>query len=89
MHIKRGCTGRVHSILPTNIKTKPHTTSCQLRFGIEHVFNDEPNPLELIFNKVSFSYSTDFNENAVAERFFKEDKLIGTWRPWFNTDSER
>jgi len=89
LHIKRRCAGRLHQILATNNKQKPHTTSCQLRHGIEHVFNDEANPLNLIFDKVGFSYSTDFNENAVAERFFEEDKLIGSWRPWFNIDSER
>jgi len=27
--------------------------------------------------------------NAIAERFFEEDRLVGTWRPWFNIDSER
>jgi len=40
---------------------------------------------------VGFSYSTDSpdNANAVAERFYEEDRLVGTWRPWFNIDSER
>lgn len=61
----------------------------QLRHGIEHIFPDEQNPLELIFGSVGFSYRTDFDGNGVAERFFEEDRLIGNWRPWFNIDSER
>lgn len=89
LHIKRGSTGRLHEAQDGNRKAKPCTTSCQLRFGIEHVFPGEPNPLNLIFNSVGFSYRTDFAENAIAERFFEEDRLVGTWRPWFNIDSER
>lgn len=89
MHIKRGSLGRLHAPSPTNLKAKPRTTSCQLRHGIEHIFPDEQNPLELIFDSVGFSYRTDFDGNGVAERFFEEDRLIGNWRPWFNIDSER
>lgn len=89
LHIKRGSEGRLHKACPSNRKAKPRTTSCQLRHGIEHVFPDEENPLELIMKSVGFSYSHDFPSNAVAERFFEEDRLIGNWRPWFNVDSER
>ncbi len=89
LHIKRGSPGRLHKAHPGNVKAKPCTTSCQLRFGIEHVFPDEENPLNLIFRHVGFSYRTDFPENAIAERFFEEDRLVGIWRPWFNIDSER
>ena len=89
LHIKRGCEKRLHPALAGNIKAKPATTSCQLRFGIEHVFRDLETPLPLIYEKVGFSYSTDFDENAIAERFFEEDRLVGIWRPWFNIDSER
>lgn len=89
MHIKRGSPGRLHEALPDNRKAKPCTTSCQLRFGIEHVFPREGNPLEMIFNNVGFSYKTDFKKNAIAERFYEEDRLVGVWRPWFNIDSER
>jgi hypothetical protein len=89
LHIKRMKKGRLHNIPHTNEKQKPVTTSCQLRHGIEHVFKDDPNPLDIIFKKVGFSYSTEFPANAIAERFFTEDLLIGTWRPWFNVDSER
>lgn len=89
LHIKRGSPGRLHQAHPANHKAKPCTTSCQLRFGIEHVFANEINPLSLILQSVGFSYRTDFPENAIAERFFEEDRLVGIWRPWFNIDSER
>jgi hypothetical protein len=89
LHIKRDCPGQLHRVLADSRKLKPCTTSCQLRYGIEHVFRDEANPLEIIFRSVGFSYSTDFPDNAVAERFYREDLLVGTWRPWFNIDSER
>ena len=89
LHIKRGSPDRLHTAHPQNIKSKPCTTSCQLRFGIEHIFPSEQKPLELIFKSVGFSYRTDFADNAIAERFFEEDRLVGVWRPWFNIDSER
>jgi len=88
-HIKNGSTGRLHAPLHGNMKAKPATTSCQLRHGIEHVFPLEADPLSLIRANVGFSWNTDFPENAIAERFFEEDKLVGLWRPWFNIDSER
>ncbi|MEE9103142.1 GIY-YIG nuclease family protein [Pseudomonas nitroreducens] len=89
LHIKRGSPGRLHEPHPQHHKAKPNTTSCQLRWGIEHIFPNDPAPLELIGHCVGFSYRTDFAENAIAERFFEEDRLVGTWRPWFNIDSER
>ena len=89
LHIKRDCPGRLHQAHPENVKAKPNTTSCQLRFGIEHVFPNEENPLNVIFKCVGFSHRTDFPDNAIAERFFEEDRLVGIWRPWFNIDSER
>jgi hypothetical protein len=89
LHIKRKCLGRLHHIPATNEKQKAVTTSCQLRYGIEHIFKNHPKPLEIIYQSVGFSYTTDFNENAIAERFFTENRLIGTWKPWFNIDSER
>jgi hypothetical protein len=89
LHIKRGSPGRLHEAQPGNKKAKPCTTSCQLRFGIEHVFPVESDPLSVIFRNVGFSCRTDFPENAIAERFYEEDRLVGVWRPWFNVDSER
>ncbi len=79
---------RVHLAHPDNVKAKPKTTSCQLRFGIEHVFPNEADPLKVIFNCIGFSHR-EFPDNEIAERFFEEDRLVGIWRPWFNIDSER
>jgi hypothetical protein len=90
MHIRNGTSGRMHeSPNEKNEKIKPKTTSCQLRFGIEHVFNNEKKPLKLIHENIGFSYEVIDGDNAIVERFFKEDLLIGKWRPWFNIDSER
>lgn len=89
LHIKRGSPGRLHPTHEGNRKAKPYTTSCQVRWGIEHIFPTEQNPLTVILDNVGFSYRTDFDENAIAERFFEEDRLVGKWRPWFNVDSER
>ena len=88
LHIKRNSTGRLHTIPASNEKQKPVTTSCQLRYGIEHIFKNDPNPLKIIFNSVGFSYKK-FPLEEIAERFFMEDRLIGVWKPWFNVDSER
>ena len=85
----RGTNGRIHEFHPNGRKAKPRTTSCQLRFGIEHVFPMVKDPLGLIFQSVGFSFDDGFADNAVAERFFLETSLIGQWRPWFNVDSER
>lgn len=89
LHIKRKCVGRLHQIPATNEKQRAVTTSCQLRYGIEHIFREAESPLSIVFDNVGFSYTTNFPENAIAERFFTEDRLIGTWKPWFNVDSER
>lgn len=88
-HIKRKCPGRLHGNHPEFEKVTPMTTSCQLRFGIEHIFPNDDNPLRTICDFVGFSFSTHFRDNAIAERFFEEDRLVGIWRPWFNIDSER
>lgn len=89
LHLKRGSGERLHDPHPDHHKQKPKTTSCQLRWGIEHIFPDEKEPLDVIRDSVGFSYRTDFQDNAIAERFFTEDRLIGAWQPWFNIDSER
>jgi len=47
--------GQLHRVLVDNKKLKPCTTSCQLRYGIEHVFRTDPNPLAIIFHSVGFS----------------------------------
>lgn len=89
LHIKRGSPGRLHAAHPEYYKAVPVTTSCQLRWGIEHIFPQEPDPLGLILRSVGFSCRTDFPVDAIAERFFEEDRLVGHCRPWFNIDSER
>ncbi len=89
LHIKRKSLERLHAPHPEHHKATPNTTSCQLRWGIEHIFPNESNPLNVILDSVGFSYRTDFPDNAIAERFFEEDRLVGNWRPWFNIDSER
>src|SRR5690349_12508258 len=48
LHIKRKCQGRLHESHPLNWKAAPKTTSCQLRWGIEHIFPAENDPLQLI-----------------------------------------
>lgn len=88
-HIMLGTRGRRHEPQPHNRKAKPANSSCQLRRGIEHVFPNVSEPLDLIHSSVGFSFRDDFSDNAVAERFFEETRLIGLWRPWFNIDSER
>lgn len=88
-HIMRGSINRIHNIPESNEKQKAINSTCQLRYGIEHVFKNHCSPLEIINQKVGFSFTTKFPENAIAERFYTEDRLIGIWRPWFNVDSER
>ena len=89
LHIRRGSEGRLHEIPDSNEKQKAVTTSCQVRYGIEHIFKNDPSPLDILNEKVGFSFTTHFPQNATAERFYTEDRLIGIWRPWFNVDSER
>lgn len=89
LHLKRRSPGRLHSGTDNPKKVKPVTTSCQLRWGIEHIFPNDSEPLKTIENSVGFSWRTDFLDNPIAERFFEEDRMIGLWRPWFNIDSER
>jgi hypothetical protein len=92
-HLRRGSKLRLHHIAEDNRKVKPVATTCQLRHGIEHVFKNHPDPLDLIIKNVGFSIildlPKDYSENQVVLRFFMEDLLIGRWRPWFNIDSER
>ena len=89
LHIKSKSYGRLHEPHVEHHKAIPNTTSCQVRWGIEHIFPNKKDPLRLIRKSVGFLYRNDFANNAIAERFFEEDRLVGTWRPWFNIDSER
>ena len=88
-HIKRGSYKRLHLIPDSGEKQKAVTTTCQLRYGIEHIFKTSEEPLNIILNSVGFSYSTNNGSNGFVDRFYMEDRLIGTWKPWFNIDSER
>ncbi|MBL8992186.1 MAG: hypothetical protein JNM63_02520 [Spirochaetia bacterium] len=88
LHLKRKSLGRLHTIPKSNRKQKPATTTCQLRHGIEHLFPDEPDPLGLIGKYVGYSFEP-FGADEIAERFYRENLLIGTLKPWFNVDSER
>ena len=88
-HLLRTKTNRLHASGENNQKAKPYNSSCQLRFGIEHIFPNAKNPVEIITNSVGFSFDINFSDNAIAERFFAEDRLVGFLRPWFNIDSER
>lgn len=89
LHLKSGSAKRLHTIGDSNRKAKLVTTSCQLRYGIEHVFKTEKDPLGIIKENVGFSFQTEGVADNVIGRFYTEDLLIGKWRPWFNIDSER
>jgi len=52
------------------------------------IFKGLCSSLNIIYNSVGFSFKL-FAAQEIAERFFTEDRLIGTWKPWFNVDSER
>jgi len=88
-HLLRGTKFRCHQPQPNNFKAKPHTTSCQVRWGVEHIFPNESEPLKLICKKVGYSYDASDKMKCFAQRFFDEDLYIGTWHPWFNIDTER
>ena len=89
-HLLISKTGRLHDFHDGFLKAKPYNTSCQLRWGIEHIFPENQKPTEIIRKHIGVSFRVmDDVSNAVAERFFEEDKYIGLWRPWFNIDSER
>ncbi|WP_081724551.1 GIY-YIG nuclease family protein [Asticcacaulis sp. YBE204] len=81
--------GRLHDKHKNFRKVISYNSTCQLRFVIEHIFPNLESSLDIIKSNVGFSYNSGFKVNAIAERFFEEDRLIGSWRPWFNIDAER
>ena len=81
--------GRVHAKPENHRKVKPKTTSCQLRAGIEHIFPNERNPRDFIFNNVGLSYLGVQGKESTSKRFYLENFAIGYLKPWFNLDSER
>ncbi len=74
---------------------RKHTTSCQFRSGMEHLFGCK-NRQDFIDHcgRVSVSFypfpeKSPENRSDVKERFYLEDLAVGYYRPWFNVDSER
>ncbi|RHX78776.1 hypothetical protein [Leptospira yasudae] len=87
-HLLLGANYHVHKKIE-NEKSKPKTTSCQLRLGIEHLFPNEVEIRDFLLANVGITYiELNGSENTV-DRFFLEDLAIGLFRPWFNVDSER
>jgi hypothetical protein len=70
-----------------------HTTSCQMRAGIEHLFKDIKNSKTgdeyTLKEKLKNLRISCIKESCFKERFYLEDLAIGYLRPWFNLDSER
>ena len=89
LHLNQGSVGRLREAHPRPVNPVPGASSCQVRLGIERIFPDEQDPLALIFRAVGFSYRADIPDNAIAQRFFEESRLLGIWRPWFNIEAER
>lgn len=89
LHIKSKSKGRLHPPSIDGHKGTPYTSSCQLRWGIEHLFPYSTDPLSLISSCVGFSFKLIEGDKSVAERFFEECRLVAVLRPWFNIDSER
>lgn len=88
-HIMSGIKGRAHDKPVDNIWKRPRTTSCQVRAGIDFIFPNEKDTLDIIKNNVGISFLKVHSDDNVSERFYLEDFMIGYLRPWFNLDSER
>ena len=87
LHLRMGSEN--HKIVDDN-KIKAHTTSCQLRYGLDHLFRQREVPIKEILTHIGVSYEkTDETDGAVMDRFYNENFLIGLLRPWFNVDTER
>jgi|GEM_PF-2678078 len=67
------------------------TTSSQFRSGwqslVRHLTFKESE--QLLKENVMFPYLPITSVDAIAKRFYLEDYLIGSLRPWFNLGSER
>jgi len=73
--------------LKNNNRIVKRTTQCQLRAGLEHLFqNVKEDHLEILKNEVGITF---LPIDDMVERFYLEDLAIGYFRPWFNLDSER
>lgn len=51
--------------LNLNVKTKPRTSSCQLRFGIEHIFPAESNPLAIMTDRRVIRRSREMDQDLL------------------------
>lgn len=69
-------------------KAKAHTTSCQLRAGVEHLFPREKDTRTLVLENIGLSYVILDGDNHAANRFYLEDMAIGLMRPALNVDIE-
>ena len=88
-HVMQSRTGRMHRVCRGGRKQPAVTTTCQLRYGIEHLFPEDPDPVSIIRERVGVSFAACGLATDVTERFYLEDLMIGLWRPWLNVDSER
>ena len=70
-------------------KQERPTTSCQLRWGIEHLFQQEPDTRTLLLDNVGVSFVALPGPEYAADRFYLEDRAIGLLMPPFNFDIER
>ncbi|MCZ8157673.1 MAG: hypothetical protein O9264_16260 [Leptospira sp.] len=69
--------------------SKKYNSSCQLRHGLEILFKEEENILDLIRDNIGLTLIPYPGEKHIPDRFYLENYLIGSLRPWFNLDSER
>jgi hypothetical protein len=70
-------------------KSPRPTTSCQLRWGVEHLFPNETDTRALILENVGLSYVRLHGDENAANRFYLEDLAVGLMRPPLNIDIER
>jgi hypothetical protein len=74
---------------------KKHTTSCQFRSGLEHLFPDSDfDTIIGLLKNVAISFhcipkAGKLDRHDIKDRFYVEDLAVGYYRPWFNVDSER
>lgn len=65
------------------------TTSCQLRAGVEHLFQNCADSRSLVLDNIGLSFVEMDGDIHAANRFYLEDLAIGLMRPPLNVDVER
>ena len=80
---------RVIAVFHELRKQKRPTTSCQLRAGIDQLFQTLASTRDLVLDNVGLSYVCLDGDTHAANRFFLEDLAIGMMRPPLNIDIER